>query len=260
MKVLVKLGGTLLEEAGSRAAIAAQLADMAQRHALVVVHGGGKQVTKYLEERGIKSAFVNGLRVSDEAVIEAVTTVIAGTINQQLVSALVGAGLRAVGLSGIDGPLTLAEQLSPDLGYVGRPVKTDGKLLEILSDAGYVPTVACVAADNAGQIYNVNADQMAVSCASAWTAELLLFLTDVPGVKDRDGAVISHLSLGESRALVTAGIARGGMQAKLEAAELAIENGVREVAVASGWTPDVCVRLLRGDALGTKIHALQEVA
>ena len=95
MRVLVKLGGTLLEQRESRAALAAQLFAVASKHALVVVHGGGKQVTKYLEERGVKSSFVNGLRVSDEAVIDAVTKVIAGTVNQQLVSSLIAAGLRA---------------------------------------------------------------------------------------------------------------------------------------------------------------------
>lgn len=259
MRVLVKLGGTLLEERESRAALAAQLAQAASKHALVVVHGGGKQVTKYLEERGVKSSFVKGLRVSDEAVIDAVTKVIAGTVNQQLVSSLIAAGLRAVGLSGIDGPLTLAEQLSPELGYVGRPVQTDGRLLEILASAGYVPTIACVAADRKGQIFNVNADQMAVSCAADWPADMLLFLTDVAGVKGGEGEVISHLSTSESRQLIEAGVACGGMQAKLEAAEVAIERGVPEVVIASGWEPDICLRVLAGEPLGTTIHPVQEV-
>jgi acetylglutamate kinase len=258
--VLVKLGGTLLEEGGPRAALCAQLAAAASKHGLVVVHGGGKQVTKYLEERGVQSKFVNGLRVSDAAVIEAVTTVIAGTVNQQLVASLVSAGLRAVGLSGIDGPLTVAEQLNPDLGYVGRPVATDGKLLEILAGAGYVPTVACVAADKTGQIFNVNADQMAVSCASDWRADVLLFLTDVPGVKGGNGEVIPRLGTNGSRELIQSGIARGGMQAKLEAAELAIERGVKEVVIASGREPDVCARVLAGEAIGTRIYGMERVA
>jgi acetylglutamate kinase len=260
MKVLVKLGGTLLEENSARAALCAQLAAVASKHALVVVHGGGKQVTKYLEDRGVQSKFVNGLRVSDAAVIEAVTTVIAGTVNQQLVASLVAAGLRAVGLSGIDGPLTIAEQLNPDLGYVGRPTATDGNLLEILARAGYIPTVACVAADKAGQIFNVNADQMAVSCAADWGADRLLFLTDVPGVKGGNGEVIPHLDTDASRALIQSGIARGGMQAKLEAAELAIERGVREVVIASGREADICARILAGEAIGTRIHAMERVA
>lgn len=255
MKVLVKLGGTLLEHAESRAALATQMAAVARDHALVVVHGGGKQVTKYLEERGVQSSFLNGLRVSDEAVMDAVTKVIAGTVNHQLVSSLISAGLRAVGLSGSDGPLTIAEQWDPALGYVGRPVRTDGRLLELLVEGGYVPAVASVAADARGRMLNVNADQMAVSCATGWKADLLLFLTDVAGVKDAGGEVISRLNIEQGRALVQSGIARGGMQAKLEAAEVAIERGVPEVVVASGWERDICSRLLAGEDLGTRIQA-----
>ncbi|MFZ0589953.1 MAG: acetylglutamate kinase [Bryobacteraceae bacterium] len=255
MRVLVKLGGTLLEHAESRAALATQLTAVAREHSLVVVHGGGKQVTKYLEERGVRSSFLNGLRVSDEAVIDAVTKVIAGTVNHQLVSSLIAAGLHAVGLSGSDGPLTIAEQFDPALGYVGRPIRTDGRLLELLVEAGYVPTVACVAADEQGRMLNVNADQMAVSCATGWRAGMLLFLTDVSGVKGGNGEVISRLTIEQSSALVQSGIARGGMQAKLEAAEVAIDQGVPEVVIASGWERDICLRLLAGEDLGTRIHA-----
>jgi acetylglutamate kinase len=258
--VLVKLGGTLLEESVPRAALCAQLAAVTNEHALVVVHGGGKQVTNYLEDRGVQSKFVNGLRVSDAAVIDAVTTIIAGKVNQQLVSSLVAAGLRGVGLSGIDGPLTVAEQLHPDLGYVGRPVATDGKLLEILAGAGYVPAIACVAADKTGQIFNVNADQMAVSCASDWGADLLLFLTDVAGVKGSNGEVIPRLDKSASQVLIQSGVARGGMQAKLEAAELAIERGVKQVVIASGREPDVCARVLAGETIGTRIDGMEKVA
>ena len=139
MKVLIKLGGTLLEHAELRQQLAAQLAEVARLHSLVVVHGGGKQVTEFLKERGVSSRFVNGLRVSDESVIDAVVKVICGTVNQQLVSAMVAQGVRAVGLSGVDGPLTVAEQLDPQLGWVGRPVRTEARLLDLLSDAGYVP-------------------------------------------------------------------------------------------------------------------------
>jgi acetylglutamate kinase len=254
VKILVKLGGTLLEHEESRVSLAAQLAVVAGNQSLVVVHGGGKQVTKYLEERGVSSSFVNGLRVSDDAVMDAVTKVIAGTVNHQLVSALIGAGMRAVGLSGSDGPITIAEQWDPLLGHVGRPVRTDGRLFELLVEAGYIPAVACVAADEQGRMLNVNADQMAVSCANGWGATMLLFLTDVPGVKGDTGEVISRLSVEQSRALIQSGIARGGMQAKLEAAEVAIEHGVPEVVIASGWEPDICLRLLRGEEVGTRIQ------
>ena len=254
MKLLIKLGGTLLEDASERANLASQLAELSRSNPLVVVHGGGKQVTRYLEEHGVESRFVGGLRVSDDAVIDAVTKVIAGTVNQQLVSALVAAGIRAVGLSGIDGPLTIAEQLRPELGYVGQPVRTDGKLLDLLSGAGYVPAIACVAGDSQGNVYNVNADQMAVSCAAGWKAGKLIFLTDVPGVKDSSGAVMHELSSHQSRRLIAEGVAHGGMQAKLEAAESALKQGIAEVHIASGREPRICERLLSTEPVGTRLY------
>ena len=260
MRLLIKLGGTLLDDASQRASLAGQLAKLAQSNSLVVVHGGGKQVTRFLEERGVQSRFVGGLRVSDSAVIDAVTKVIAGTVNQQLVSALVASGLKAVGLSGIDGPLTIARQLNPELGYVGQPVATDARLLDLLSGAGYVPAIACVAADQDGNIYNVNADQMAVSCAADWKADKLIFLTDVPGVKDASGAILHELSALESRRLIAEGVATGGMQAKLEAAGSALERGVREVDIASGREPGVCERLLSHESVGTRLHLDSETA
>lgn len=246
MKVLIKLGGTLLEEPAVRNDLARQLAEVRRQHQLAVVHGGGKQVTRFLDDRGVKSRFVGGLRVSDEDVIDAVTKVIAGTVNKQLVMALVAQNARAVGLSGVDGPLTLATQLNPDLGFVGRPQQTDGRLLHLLLDGGYLPVIACIAGDERGNVYNVNADQMAVSCATGLGAERLLFLTDVPGVKGASGEVLPLLTTRDCQALIAAGVAQGGMQAKLESAQAALETGVSEVWIASGRDPEICLRLLAG--------------
>jgi len=244
VKVLIKLGGTLLEDPAARSGLARQLAAVTRDHQLVIVHGGGKQVTLFLDERGVKSRFVGGLRVSDEEVIDAVTKVIAGTVNKQLVAALVAQKIRPVGLSGVDGPLTLASQLDPDLGFVGQPQATDGKLLHLLLDGGYTPVIACIAGDEEGNIYNVNADQMAVSCALGLGADRLLFLTDVPGVKGAAGEVMPLLTAHDCRSLVDSGVARGGMQAKLEAAQSALAAGVSEVWIAPGREPDICARLL----------------
>jgi acetylglutamate kinase len=260
LRILIKLGGTLLEDSAQRASLASQLAEVARSNPLIVVHGGGKQVTRFLEERGVRSRFVRGLRVTDDAVIDAVTKVISGTVNQQLVSALVATGIGAVGLSGIDGPLTIAKQLDPELGYVGQPLSTNAKLLDLLSGAGYVPTIACVAGDYDGNVYNVNADQMAVSCAAGWKADKLIFLTDVPGVKDSSGTVLHQLSAADSRRLIADGVAHGGMQAKLEAAESALEQGVAEVDIASGREPSVCRRLLSAEALGTRLYLESQTA
>ena len=258
MKVLIKLGGTLLDDDVKRANIAQQLADITKYVELVVVHGGGKQVTQFLAERGIESRFVNGLRVSDDAVIDAVSKVIAGSVNKQLVAAITAAGQPAVGLSGVDGSLTTATPLHSDLQFVGRPERTDATLFQLLLGSGYLPVVACIAGDSSGNIYNVNADQMAVSCALGWQADKLLFLTDVAGVKDKGGQVLPMLTPAAARHLVAAGAAHGGMQAKLEAAVSSLEGGLAEVIVAPGHELNVCQRLLAGESLGTRL-ALEAV-
>lgn len=257
MKVLIKLGGTLLDSAEKVRAIAEQLASAGPEHQLVVVHGGGKEVTRFLAERGVESRFQNGLRVSDATVIDAVTKVIAGGVNKRLVSALLAAGRQTIGISGLDGLLTRAVQFDPSLEYVGRPVSTDGKLLDLLVTSGYLPAVACVAGDEAGNIYNVNADVMAVSAALGWQASKLFFLTDVPGVKDGRGNLVSELTPTGIGELIVSGVATGGMQAKLEAAEQALAAGV-EVSIVSGSEPRIISRLLDGELAGTRLVATRD--
>jgi acetylglutamate kinase len=254
VKILIKLGGTLLDDEATRHAIAAQLA-AAQRAnpQMVIVHGGGKQMTRFLAERNIESKFVDGLRVTTAEVLDAVLKVFAGTVNHQLVASLVAAGAAAVGITGIDACLAEAEQLRPELGFVGKPVRSNPALLETLIGGGFLPVVACVAGDRQGQIYNVNADQMAVSCASGFKADRLFFLTDVNGVKDLAGEVIPTLSLEQSQALIDAGIATGGMLAKLNAASEALLGGVGEVVIAPGAAPNIVARLLAGEAVGTRL-------
>ncbi len=253
MRLLIKLGGTLLEQASSRDRIASELSSVAAKHEVVIVHGGGKQVTSHLEKQGVKSRFVSGLRVSDESVITAVIEVIAGGVNKRLVAALVSKGLSAVGLSGVDGFLTEATQLNPELGLVGKPGQTNARLLNLLVADHYVPVVACIAGSRTGEIFNVNADQMAVSCAIGWQADQLIFLTDVAGVKGADGAVASRLTTEDSQALIRTGVAHGGMQAKLEAAQTALEGGIKEVMIAPGQKLNVCRDVLAGEPVGTRI-------
>ena len=253
MKILIKLGGTLLDGDATRLAIAKQLAAAQKINPqTVIVHGGGKQMTRFLAERNVESKFVEGLRVTSEEVLDAVLKVFAGSVNHQLVASLIAAGAPAVGITGIDACLAEAEQLRPDLGFVGKPVRSNPALLHTLIGGGFLPVVACVAGDRNGQIYNVNADQMAVSCASGFQADRLLFLTDVDGVKDGSGQVIPTLSLEQSRLLIADGIATGGMQAKLNAAADALLGGVGEVVIAPGAAPDIVARLLGGEAVGTR--------
>ncbi len=254
MKVLIKLGGTLVDDPGSLARLSSQLAALpAQGVQAVVVHGGGKQMTRYLAERGVESKFVNGLRVTSPEVIDAVLKVFTGSVNKLLVSSLVAAGAPAVGISGIDAALAEARQLDPSLGAVGEIYRTNPALLDLLALNGYLPVVACVAGDRHGNVYNVNADQMAVACATGFGADRLLFLTDVEGVRDGDGATLSVLTATCAQRLIESGAATGGMQAKLNSACAALAGGVREVIVAPGAAEGIIQRLLAGLPAGTRI-------
>lgn len=254
MNLVIKLGGTLLDAPESRHRLAIEIAQ-AVRSGLqtVVVHGGGKQMTRFLAERGIESQFVNGLRITTPEILDAVLKVFAGTVNHQLVAAFVAAGVPAVGLSGMDASLAEAEQMSPELGLVGRPTRSNPALLHLLTSNGYLPVVACVAGDRQGNFYNVNADQMAVVCAGAFQAAKLLFLTDVEGVKDGQGTVVPRLTPADAVALIQTGVASGGMRAKLEAARAALVQGVGEVVIAPGAEPGILARLLRGESAGTRL-------
>lgn len=255
-RILVKLGGTLLDEPASRARLAEEIARLASSGARVtVVHGGGKQMTRYLAERGVESKFVNGLRVTTPEVVEGLLKVFTGSVNHTLVSSLIAAGARAVGLSGIDALLAEAEQMDPALGAVGRIVRSNGEILETLTAAGFLPVVACVAGDRQGNIYNVNADQMAAACAHGFRASKLIFLTDVEGVLDAGKRLLPRLTKAGCASLIGSGVATGGMQAKLNAATGALDAGIGQVHIAGGAEPGVLARILAGGPAGTVLEA-----
>lgn len=250
--LVIKLGGTLLDSKESRSRLAGELAGAAQRNpGIVVVHGGGKQMTRFLTERGVESNFVNGLRVSTPEVIDAVLKVFAGTVNHELVASLVAAGANAVGLSGIDCALVEAEPLGGEYGAVGRPVRTNPEILRVLCSAGFLPVVACIGGDRQGNVYNVNGDQMAAACAGGFGADKLLFLTDVDGVRGPDGIVIPRLTVAEADQLIGTGVATGGMEAKLNSAKFALDLGVREVFIAPGAKAGIIDYLLSKQCFGT---------
>jgi acetylglutamate kinase len=257
VKALIKLGGTLLDTAESRSRLAAEISRAVDDGLeAVIVHGGGKQMTRYLSDRGIESRFIDGLRVTTPQVLDAVVKVLAGSVNQELVAAFVACGAPAVGLSGMDALLTEARPISEELGLAGKPVRSDPRLLHALIGLKYLPVVACVAGDRQGHFFNVNADQMAVSVAAALQVDKLLFLTDVDGVRDRDNQVRSILGLDESRLLIDQGTATGGMRAKLESAAEALRAGIAEVVIAPGACPDIVAKLLAGHAIGTRLVVL----
>ncbi|MBV9503853.1 MAG: acetylglutamate kinase [Acidobacteriia bacterium] len=261
MKILVKLGGTLLDEADSREGLAKQIAGVQSRGIkVVVVHGGGKQMTRYLAERGVESRFINGLRVTTPETLDAVLKVFAGTVNHELVASFNRAGIPAVGLSGIDALLAEAEPMDPTLGAVGRVIRSNTGLLQLLLDNGYLPVVACVAGDRTGQIYNVNADQMAVACAVSLGVDQLIFLTDVEGVLDGSRQLCRMLTAAQAGELISGGAATGGMQAKLHAAIAGLAGGVAQVRIAPGSQPHVLEAILRNEPVGTQMVSDEVVA
>lgn len=255
MKLLVKLGGTLLDTADSRRRLASGIAGLAEQgHRVVVVHGGGKQLTRYLAERGVESHFIGGLRVTTRETLEAVVKILAGQVNTELVAVLARNGARAVGLTGADDGLVQAVQLAPELGAVGKVERARGELLDLLTRHGYLPVVACLASGAQGELYNVNADQMAAACAVAFQAHRLIFLTDVEGVLDGEKHLIQELTAATALALIDQGVAQGGMEAKLRACAAAIGEGVGEVRIAPGAGAGVLEELLAGRAVGTRVR------
>ena len=256
MKLLIKIGGTLLESAETRKSLAAQAASLAaEGHRTVLVHGGGKRLSRYLEESGYKSEFRNGLRVTPPEILDAVLRIFAGSVNHHFVAELQAAGARAVGLSGIDAGLVQAVQLDPALGAVGRVERVDPRLLDLLTENGYLPVVACIAGGVDGGIYNVNADQMAAACGAGFAADELIFLTDVRGVLDGDGQLLPRLTSDQAEALIASGVAHGGMEAKLRAAMSAVHTGASRVRIVSGAEPGVLLRLLAGEEMGATLVA-----
>ena len=254
MKFLIKLSGTLLEEKETRRRLAAEIAAVVGAgHETVVVHGGGKRLSRYLSTHGIESEFRHGFRVTPPDMLDAVLRIFAGEINHHLVAELNNAGTRAVGLSGIDAGLVRAVPLSDDLGAVGEVDQVDASILNLLASQGYLPTVACVAGGRKDDIYNINADQMAVACAGGFAADELIFLTDVDGVLDQNGTLVPELTAGQAENLITSGVAHGGMEAKLRAAMAGLAQGIGRVRIVAGARQGVLTRVTRGESMGTTL-------
>jgi acetylglutamate kinase len=212
-----------------------------------VVHGGGPQIAAMLAKMGIESRFEGGLRVTDEKTVEIVEMVLAGSINKEIVALINAEGEWAIGLCGKDGNMVFAEKahktvIDPDsniervldLGFVGEPVEVDRTLLDLLARSEMIPVLAPVAPGRDGHTYNINADTFAGAIAGALKATRLLFLTDVPGVLDKDKKLIDELSVSEAKALIKDGTISGGMIPKVETCIEAIERGVEGVVILNG--------------------------
>jgi len=205
--VVVKLGGTTV---AGQEGVLAELAALARHTPLVVVHGGGLRVTDWLARLGVPTRFEDGLRVTDEAALEVAAAVLRGAVNVELVAALRRLGADAVGLSGVDGGLLVAERL-PDKGLVATVVDVRRALLDALIVDGRVPVVAPLALDETGVVCNVNADDVAAGIAAGIGARQLVLMTDVDGVRDASGAKLDSLTAQEAEALIDGGVIVGGM-------------------------------------------------
>ena len=222
----------------------------------IVVHGGGPQINRMLDRLGIKSQFVNGLRVTDAETMEVVEMVLAGTINKQLVAAINTAGARAIGLTGKDGGLLRARKLTRngELGFVGEPEYVDAAVLGGFRAANMIPVIAPIGVGAAGETYNINADTVAGAVAAAVKAERFLLLTDVPGVLDAEKQLISELSAAESRRLIADGTISGGMIPKVETCLEAVDGGTVAAVILDGRVPHAILLELFTEGAGTLIR------
>lgn len=238
--VVVKFGGNAMGGAEEMADFARDIVLMRQVGVNpVVVHGGGPMINKMLDKLGIESTFVRGKRVTDQATVEVVEMVLTGLVNKRIVQAIMDEGGRAVGLSGKDDDLLVAEPDDPELGFVGRPVEMNVQVLHDLFAAGIIPVIAPVATGRVpNETFNVNGDTAAGAIAGALKADRLLLLTDVPGVKNKDGEVVTELTSAEVRDMIGDGTISGGMIPKVETALSAVQNGVRAAVIIDGKLPN----------------------
>ncbi|HWU19481.1 MAG TPA: acetylglutamate kinase [Devosia sp.] len=266
--VVVKYGGHAMGDAQLGQAFARDIALLKQSKVNpIVVHGGGPQIASMLKNLGIESKFEGGLRVTDARTMEIVEMVLAGSINKEIVALINAEGEWAIGLCGKDGNMVFAKKAEKkirdpgshiervlDLGFVGEPVEVDRTLLDLLARSEMIPVIAPVAPGRDGNTYNINADTFAGAIAGSLGAKRLLFLTDVPGVLDKDGKLIPELSVREAKDLIADGTISGGMIPKVETCLEALDNGVEGVVILNGKMPHVVlVELFTEFGAGTLI-------
>ena len=259
--IVIKYGGAAMVDPKLRADVMSDIVLLKTAGVNpVIVHGGGKDISKAMEEAGIPVEFKDGQRVTSDAGMEIVRTILAGKVNQELVRALNEHGNIAVGVSGIDGGVIIAEPASSELGRVGRIKRINGTLVQDLIDADYSPVIASVAIGNDGGYCNVNADVVAGQIAAATGATKILFLTDVDGLyldfDDKD-TLVSQLTLEEARELVESGTLSSGMIPKLKSCVEALDGGVQSAYIINGTIPHaILLEMLTESGVGTAVYAV----
>lgn len=268
--IVVKYGGHAMVDNGLSNAFGNDVALLKQVGINpIVVHGGGPQINNMLERMDVETTFIDGLRVTNAAIIDVIEMVLAGTVNKQVATLINQAGALAVGISGKDGGLIEAHKLvkhvwdeklqrerTIDLGLVGEPVRIDPRVLYALSGSGLIPVVAPIGMDKQGQTYNINADIAAGAIAGAVRASRLFMLTDVPGVLDKDGNLIPELTEEEAKEAIATGVISGGMIPKIETCLEAVKAGAQAAVIMDGRVPHACLlELFTEGGSGTIIRA-----
>ncbi len=224
---------------------------------VVLVHGGGPEISDMLNRVGKKSEFVNGLRVTDEESMDIVQMVLAGKINKNLVNLLMEKGGRAIGLCGVDGHMIEAKQLDPALGYVGEITQVNTQPILDVLEKGYIPVISTIGCDNEGHTYNINADTAAARIAGMLKAESLISMTDIAGIlrdKDDPSTLISKINVSDAPELVHEGVISGGMIPKVECCIEAIRRGVHKVFIIDGRVPhSILIETLTDEGIGTML-------
>jgi len=266
--IVIKYGGHAMVEESLKSAFAQDIVLMKYVGIRpIVVHGGGPQINEIMEKMGLKPVFIEGQRVTDEETMNIVEMVLVGKTNKNIVSLINKAGGKAVGLSGRDGTLLLAEKMAIykytgndkppeiiDIGKVGKVKQVNPEILYTLIEKGFIPVIAPVGIGTDGEAYNINADLVAGSLASALAAEKLIYLSDIEGVKDERGHLISTLYLDEIDNLIEKRVVKGGMIPKLKSAKKALLSGVKKVHIIDGRIPhSLIIELFTDEGLGTQI-------
>ncbi|REJ71646.1 MAG: acetylglutamate kinase, partial [Proteobacteria bacterium] len=240
--VVIKLGGHAMTSDEAMDSFARDVVLMRQVGINpVIVHGGGPMINALLDKLEIKSEFVNGKRVTDAATMEVVEMVLSGTVNKRIVQAINKQGGRAVGLSGKDANLVVCDPADPALGLVGNPSEINPEVIRTLFENDLIPVIAPLGAGRNGETFNINGDTVAGAIAGALSADRLLLLTDVSGVKNADGDVLTEMNSDQIREMTASGVIAGGMIPKTETALAALEEGVKAVVILDGRAPNACL-------------------
>ena len=258
--IVIKYGGSAMHSGEGRSQV---MGDIALLHLVgirvVLVHGGGAEISELLGRLGKEARFVEGLRVTDRETAEVVQMVLAGKINKGLVARMETFGRHAIGLSGLDGRMILARQLDPRLGYVGEIERVDPAPIHSVLENGYIPIISTLGCDLEGNVYNINADTAAAQIAAALGAESLISMSDIPGLLrdvNDEGSLIPRVTLEQIPALEAQGVISGGMIPKIKCCEMALRGGVRRVIILDGRVPhSILIEVLTDAGIGTMFTA-----